>query len=538
MWERRTNPHFKHRFYDDLSRLIEADYNNGATVYNYGYDVAGNMVDYDGVTRTYNAANQMTNDGTNNLTYDNNGNLKNDGTNSYTWDRANRLSSVGNHEYVYDGLGARIQQTVSSVVTDYLNDLQPGLTKLLKQTTGASVDRFVHGVRGIHAVDDGTDWNYYAQDGLGSVRAMIDDAAVVQSSMSFDPYGNILGGSSPTDFGFTGEQTDENGSVFLRARYYDPTMGVFSALDPFEGIQNRPMSLNGYSWVEGNPVMYTDPSGMQSCPDYCTPNNYVITNEDSYWTRVNKRRVRLQCEALGCNNLFSDGGRVVTPTPDPFSVPMSTFTPDIIICPTPSPTVASTPSATATAVPNTPTSTATQGVCPTNSLLGCYPGTTNPIIVALVGGGHSDGLAIDFAPIDVVNLTNLGVNPNWDDPTEVSGDEYPIGERTVHAVIDGTIVLLADLPSRVKIRTNDGVCYEFLHLSKNPLLTPNTPIMAGSPLGYIQNWEIDFGVQDGSFSPSHAHLAIYPCAADGSLSGRAIAPLSVLNTQYIETFSN
>ncbi|MGJ3238863.1 MAG: hypothetical protein ACFE0Q_09175 [Anaerolineae bacterium] len=53
---------FKHRFYDSLSRLNQADYNLGDTVYNYGYDVTGNLVDYDGVTRTYNATNQMTND--------------------------------------------------------------------------------------------------------------------------------------------------------------------------------------------------------------------------------------------------------------------------------------------------------------------------------------------------------------------------------------------------------------------------------------------------------------------------------------------
>jgi len=67
----------------------------------------------------------MTNDGTNTLTYDNNGNLTSDGTNTHTWDRANRLLSVGNHSYAYDGNGARIQKTVSSVVTDYLLDIQP-----------------------------------------------------------------------------------------------------------------------------------------------------------------------------------------------------------------------------------------------------------------------------------------------------------------------------------------------------------------------------------------------------------------------------
>ena len=120
-------------FYDQLSRLIEADYNNGENVYNYGYDLAGNLVNYDGVSRTYNAANQMTNDGTNTLTYDNNGNLTSNGTDTYTWDRANRLTDVGNHSFQYDGLSNRVQQTVNTVVTDYLNDVQPGLTKLLKQ---------------------------------------------------------------------------------------------------------------------------------------------------------------------------------------------------------------------------------------------------------------------------------------------------------------------------------------------------------------------------------------------------------------------
>ncbi|MBL8120799.1 MAG: hypothetical protein JNJ78_24980, partial [Anaerolineae bacterium] len=40
--------------------------------------------------------------------------------------------------------------------------------------------------------------------------------------------------------------------VYLRARYYSPALGVFPSRDPFEGVAERAMSLNGYSWVEGN----------------------------------------------------------------------------------------------------------------------------------------------------------------------------------------------------------------------------------------------------------------------------------------------
>jgi hypothetical protein len=40
----------------------------------------------------------------------------------------------------------------------------------------------------------------------------------------FDPYGNPYASVGPdsTSWRFTGEQTDENELIFLRARYYDP----------------------------------------------------------------------------------------------------------------------------------------------------------------------------------------------------------------------------------------------------------------------------------------------------------------------------
>jgi len=151
--------------YDNLSRLLSANYDGGAVEYSYGYDLAGNLVDMNGTTRTFNSANQMTNDGLNTLTYDNNGNLTSDGINTHTWDRANRLLSVGNHSYKYDGNGARIQKTVSSVVTDYLLDVNQGLTQVLAETTGANTQSYIHSPRGIHAMNDGSNWSYMLYGG-------------------------------------------------------------------------------------------------------------------------------------------------------------------------------------------------------------------------------------------------------------------------------------------------------------------------------------------------------------------------------------
>ncbi|GAB4528900.1 MAG: hypothetical protein OHK0046_48280 [Anaerolineae bacterium] len=81
-----------------------------------------------------------------------------------------------------------------------------------------------------------------------------------EAEQTYDPMG-VSQGSYGAGFGLTGEQRDDNALVYLRARYYNPTLGVFPSRDPFAGLMGRPMSLNGYSWVEGNPIMNTDPSG-------------------------------------------------------------------------------------------------------------------------------------------------------------------------------------------------------------------------------------------------------------------------------------
>ncbi len=319
--------------YDALSRLLEADYNSGATVYGYGYDPAGNMVNMDGVTRTYNAANQMMHDGTNALTYDPNGNLTSDGVNTYTWDRANRMiGAPGSTTYAYDGLDNRIAQTVSSVVTEYLNDTQPGLTKVIAQTTGANTDHFVHGPRGIHAMENASgNWTYAAQDGLGSVRAEIDSMVDVQATQNLDPFLTPMNvtGTAEMPFGATGEQVDDNALLYLRARYMNPSIGGFLSLDPFEGLYERTMSLNGYLYAHGDPVNLTDPSGRQPAPpaiDWDEILRKIIRNANSTsidWDAALREAIRRrgivptpQLIAQGLGRLAAAGILITTLIPD------------------------------------------------------------------------------------------------------------------------------------------------------------------------------------------------------------------------------
>ncbi len=271
--------------YDDLSRLLAADYFaawddvNPVRDYTFAYDVAGNrlseVVNVDGApfssqTHTYDAANRISSAG---FAYNDAGQMTADGTLSYSWDRAGRLLGAGDSSYAYNGLGQRVQQTVSGVVTDYLLDVQPGLAKVIAAMTGANTERFVH-ERGLLSQQDSVgDWTWMVKDGLGSVRGVIDDGFDAVASRHFAPYGVSYDeqGSFTVPFAFTGEMLDANGLQYHRARYYNPALGAFPSLDPVEGVLQQAMSLNRYAYVAGNVMNAVDPSGMiGEQPPNCT----------------------------------------------------------------------------------------------------------------------------------------------------------------------------------------------------------------------------------------------------------------------------
>jgi RHS repeat-associated protein len=171
--------------------------------------------------------------------------------------------------YAYNGDGDRVSQTVDGTLTTYVLDVASPLTMVLAETTGADTVYYLHGLDLI-AQSDGTNTEYFLYDGLGSVRQLADDWGQPSLSLSCDPYGSVYAesGAAETGFGFTGEQTGENGLLFLRARYYASGMGRFLNADPSR------MESNPYGYASGSPVMFTDPSGLNG--DYpCAPDDVL-----------------------------------------------------------------------------------------------------------------------------------------------------------------------------------------------------------------------------------------------------------------------
>ncbi len=103
----------------------------------------------------------------------------------------------------------------------------------------------------------------YHYDQVGSTIAMTDASAAITGRFHYDPWGYCSHsiGDSDTPFQFVGAfgiQTDPNGLINMRARYYNPVTKSFISADP-SGFYG---GLNWYLYASGNPLSRVDANGM------------------------------------------------------------------------------------------------------------------------------------------------------------------------------------------------------------------------------------------------------------------------------------
>ncbi|MEZ4513968.1 MAG: RHS repeat-associated core domain-containing protein [Chloroflexota bacterium] len=96
----------------------------------------------------------------------------------------------------------------------------------------------------------------------------------------YRPYGSYRG-TAPTqtitDRDFTGQRENrELGLLYYNARFYHPSIGRFASADTLVPSPAIPQSFNRYSYVLGNPLRYSDPTGhvcYDPQTDAATPGN-------------------------------------------------------------------------------------------------------------------------------------------------------------------------------------------------------------------------------------------------------------------------
>jgi RHS repeat-associated protein len=93
-----------------------------------------------------------------------------------------------------------------------------------------------------------------------------DASGVVTDTYDFDAFGNQVAhtGTTVNQYLFNGQQYDANSGFYhLRARYYQPDTGRFTAFDPYLGDPYAPATLHKYLYAANDPVNKIDPTGEE-----------------------------------------------------------------------------------------------------------------------------------------------------------------------------------------------------------------------------------------------------------------------------------
>jgi RHS repeat-associated protein len=194
-----------------------------------------------------------------------------------------QASSIVTQAFTYDADGIKVTQTEtvdpdadgnvdSSTSTEYLNDKQnhTGYSQVLEERvddgTQTRTTTYTIGHDVIAQFSAAVGALVLLTDAHGSTRAVADAAAQVQQQYLYDAYGTLLNmqpANALTSLLYSGEQFNPvAGLQYLRARWYDPSTGRFTRMDPYGGNVQDPLGLHKYTYANGNPVTGVDPTGL------------------------------------------------------------------------------------------------------------------------------------------------------------------------------------------------------------------------------------------------------------------------------------
>jgi RHS repeat-associated protein len=215
---------------------------------------------------TYNAANELTEREGQELSYDADGNLVSEGSTGYEWNARGQLTHIGGEgptSFSYDPFGRRVSRTVGGQTTESLYDGVNVVEESVGSTSASLLTGLAPDQLFSRTTEGGVD--SYLTDRLGSVLVLADESGKPQTEYSYQPFGSVLesGAASGNPFQFTGREDDGTGLEYDRARYYSPAQARFISQDPM-GMAGSGVNL--YLYATGDPLDYTDPSGLVPNP--------------------------------------------------------------------------------------------------------------------------------------------------------------------------------------------------------------------------------------------------------------------------------
>jgi RHS repeat-associated protein len=264
--EHRTSYSYSKNFEELTKAETKDDTDKVVKTYSYGYDDNGHRtsatVDGTKTDYSYNAAGQVTKVGDTDMHYDANGNLTEAGKLKADYDARNNTTTVSGTAIKYEdkdqaqrlAVGSRQFLNTALGVSSYTD---PGgkTSEVLRQPTGE-----IASLR----TADGTVL-YPVADAIGSIVALTGPGGARRDTYAYDPFGRDVGrtGKTPNPFRFTGEYLDASGVYKIGLRYYSPTSGAWTQIDPELRAVNaaHPPEANPYAYSGDDSINFTDPTG-------------------------------------------------------------------------------------------------------------------------------------------------------------------------------------------------------------------------------------------------------------------------------------
>ena len=210
-------------------------------------------------------------------TYDANGNqitkTAEGKTETNTYDGLNQLIGFTDGEttasYKYNASGLRYEKTVNGETINHVWDGNKQIVADVIDNQFYEADCYIRGTNLVAKYNywngDKSEYTYYTQNAHGDVVNLTDKDGNITKSYRYDAFGveKNIDENDTNAFRYCGEYYDkETATVYLRARYYNPSTGRFISRDSFAGKNEDPLSLNKYTYCHNNPIISIDPSGM------------------------------------------------------------------------------------------------------------------------------------------------------------------------------------------------------------------------------------------------------------------------------------
>ena len=201
-------------------------------------------------------------------------------TETNTYDGLNQLIGFTDGEttasYKYNADGLRTSKTVDGKTINHIWDGSKQIIVDMDDSDWYSAEVYVRGTNLLakfskQSGNVKTDYQYYTQNAHGDVVNLTDSTGAITKSYKYDAFGveQNIDDADTNAFRYCGEYFDaETGTIYLRARYYNPTIGRFISRDSYAGEINDPLSLNFYTYCENNPIYGIDPNGHFKLPNW------------------------------------------------------------------------------------------------------------------------------------------------------------------------------------------------------------------------------------------------------------------------------